>query len=78
MARLVRKITNKIFDAVDEGILSWEQVAQGALQYMSEQDIAEMAHNEEFFLHADADDEDEEEWSPETADYNDPGSRHHY
>lgn len=60
--RKVREVTNKIFDAVDEGTLSWEQVARGALQYMSEQDIAEMAHNEEFFLYEDEEeDEDLEE-----------------
>jgi hypothetical protein len=57
--RKAREVTNKIFDAVDEGVLSWEQVARGALQYMSEQDIAEMAHNEEFFLYEE-DEEDEE------------------
>jgi hypothetical protein len=24
------------------------------------------------------DEEDEEEWTPDNADFNDPGSRHHY
>ena len=77
--RKVREVTNRIYDAVDAGELSWEQVARGALQYMSEDDIAEMAHNEEFFLYADEDEEDEdEEWSPYTADFNDKGSIHHY
>jgi hypothetical protein len=47
---------------------------------MSEDDVAEMAHNEEFFLYEDEqeEEEDEEEWSPYTADFNDPGSIHHY
>jgi hypothetical protein len=76
--RKVREITNKIYAAVDEGILTWQQVAEGALQYMSEDDVAEMAHNEEFFLYEDEQEEDEEEWSPYTADFNDPGSIHHY
>jgi hypothetical protein len=31
MAHDTRKVTNKIYDAVDQGILTWEQVAQGAL-----------------------------------------------
>lgn len=61
MARETRKITNRIYDAVDEGMLSWEQVAKGALAYMSEDDIAEMAHNEEFFLYEDELEEDEDE-----------------
>jgi len=76
--RKVREITNKIYAAIDEGILTWQQVAEGALQYMSEDDVAEMAHNEEFFLYEDEQEEDEEEWSPYTADFNDPGSIHHY
>jgi adenine-specific DNA methylase len=77
--RKAREITNKIYAAIDEGILTWQQVAEGALQYMSEDNVAEMAHNEEFFLYEDEqDEEDEEEWSPETADYCDVGSIHHY
>ena len=60
MAHDTRKVTNKIYDAVDQGILTWEQVAVGALQYMNEDDVAAMAHNEEFFLYEeDEDDEDE-------------------
>ncbi len=72
----VRKITNKIYDAVDKGVLTWEQVATAALQFMSEDEVATMAHNEEFFAYEE--EEDEEEWSAETADFNDPGSIHHY
>jgi glutamine synthetase len=70
MARETRKITNRIYDAVDEGVLSWRQVAEGALSYMSEQDIAEMAHNEEFFLYEDAleDEADEDEDDPDDDD----------
>ena len=48
-----RKITNKIYDAVAEGVLTWEQVAEGALRFMCEDDVADMAHNEEFFLYED-------------------------
>ena len=69
----VRKITNKIYDAVEEGQLSWSQVAIAALQYMSEDDVADMAHMNEFFLF-----EEEEEWHQDTCDYNDFGSSHHY
>lgn len=69
MARETRKITNRIYDAVDEGMLSWEQVAKGALSYMSEDDIAEMAHNEEFFLYEDElEDEEDDEDDPDDDD----------
>jgi hypothetical protein len=56
-----REITNKIYDAVNSGVLTWQQVAEGALQYMSEDDVADMAHNEEFFLYEDDIEEDEED-----------------
>lgn len=62
MTNQTRRITNKIYEAVDEGSLSWQQVAEGALAYMSEQQVAEMAHSEEFFLYETLDeDEDEDE-----------------
>ena len=56
--RKVREITNKIYDAVDAGELNWQQVAEGALRYMSEDDVAQMAHNEEFFLYEDEEDDE--------------------
>lgn len=69
----VRKITNKIYAAVEEGTLTWQQVGEAALRALSEDAVALMAHNEEFFLY-----EEEEEWTPDNADYCDVGSRHHY
>lgn len=80
MARKMREVTNKIYDAVDAGTLSWEQVAKGALQYMSESDIAEMAHNEEFFMYEDEDEESEDDSDADDffEDFNSVGSRHHY
>ena len=77
MARSIREVTNRIYEAVDEGVLTWQQIAEAALTYMSESDVADMAHNEEFFMYED-EEEDEEEWSPYTADFNDKGSIHHY
>lgn len=73
-----RKVTNKIYDAVEEGVLTWEQVAQAALRFMSDDDVATMAHNEEFFAYEDELEDDDEEWSPYTTDYNDVGSYHHW
>jgi hypothetical protein len=66
-----RETTNKILAAIEEGTLSWQQVAEGALAYMSEDDVAAMAHNEEFFLYElydDEDDEDEEDPEPMSLD----------
>ena len=51
----VRKATDKILEMVDEGILDKDTVIMSCLKYMSEDDVADMAHCNEFFL------EDEEE-----------------
>lgn len=56
-----RKVTVRILEAADEGTLSWQQIAEAAMRAMSEDDVALMAHNEEFFLDDQYDDEDEEE-----------------
>ena len=53
----VRKATDKILDMVDEGILDKDMVIMSCLKYMSEDDVADMAHCNEFFLN----EEDEEE-----------------
>jgi hypothetical protein len=44
-----------------------------ALAYMSEDDVADMMRANDIL-----EEEDEEEWTPENADFNDPGSIHHY
>lgn len=53
----IRKITNKIHAAMDEGTLTPIQVAEAALRFLSESDVATMAHNEEFFLYEDEEEE---------------------
>ena len=55
-----REITNKIYDAVDQGILTSEAVMIACLKYMSEDDVADMAYHNEFYL-GDEDKEDEED-----------------
>jgi hypothetical protein len=59
--RDVRKITNRIYDAVEEGALTWETVAAAALSYMSEDEVAEMAEMNEFFAWEDELEEEEDE-----------------
>lgn len=39
----VRKVTNQLYDLVDEGLLDWEIIARACLSYMSENDVADMA-----------------------------------
>jgi hypothetical protein len=39
----VREITNRLYDLVDEGVLSWDMIARACLSYRSESDVADMA-----------------------------------
>ena len=52
----VRKATNKVIELAKAGVLSWETIARAALDYMSEDEVADMAQCNEFI-----EDEDEEE-----------------
>ena len=50
----VREATEKLIDLAEEGFLSWETIARAALNYMSEDEVADMARCNDFI-------EDEEE-----------------
>ncbi len=52
----MREATNRILELVEEGLLDRDTVILACLKYMSEDDVADMAHANEFFL-----DEDEDE-----------------
>lgn len=56
---MTREATNRILEAVEEGVLNRDTVIMACLKYMSEDDVADMAHINEFFW--DDDDPDEEE-----------------
>ena len=60
---MVRKITCKLLEQADEGMLSWQTLAECALRYMSEDEVAEMARANELI-----DDEDEDEDEDELLD----------
>jgi hypothetical protein len=72
----MREYTNKLLEMVEEGLLDKDMVIMACVKYMSERDVKDMMEANEMLL--DEEDEDEEEWSPYTADYNDKGSIHHY
>jgi hypothetical protein len=78
----MRKYTIKLMEMMDEGLISAEAVAEMALAYMSEADVEDMCRANDILDEEDEDriveEEDEEEWTPDNADYCDPGSRHHY
>ena len=41
----VRKYTNLFLELADEGLLSWQSIAEMALSYMSEDDVEDMFHS---------------------------------
>ena len=57
---MTRQATDKILEMVEEGILDKDTVIMSCLKYMSEDDVADMAHANEFFINEEEDDEEEE------------------
>ncbi len=57
----MRDATNRILELVEEGLLDRDTVIMACLKYMSEDDVADMAHANEFFLYEDEEDEDYED-----------------
>ena len=46
---MAREATNKILEMVEEGLLDRDTVIMACLKYMSEDEVADMAHCNEFF-----------------------------
>jgi hypothetical protein len=75
----MREQTTRLLEMMDEGLISATAVAEMALAYMSEDDVADMMRANDIL-----DEEDEEDWDecadPDAAldDFNYVGSRHHY
>ena len=55
----VRQATDKILEMVEEGILDKDTVIMSCLKYMSEDDVADMAHSNEFFINEEEDNEED-------------------
>ena len=64
---MTREITNKILEAVEAGMLDRDTVIMACLKYMSEDDVADIAHDNEFF--DDEETEDESEDSEDEPEY---------
>jgi hypothetical protein len=66
----VRKTTNKIYEALEEGLLTHEQVVKACLCYMSEWEVDDMASYNDFYL-GDEDESDEDEGDEDESDEDD-------
>jgi hypothetical protein len=64
-----REATNKILEMVEEGILDRDTVIMACLKYMSEDDVADMAHANEFFEEEDYEDDGQPSWEQEWEDF---------
>ena len=45
-----RKVTNQLLEFIDEGVLDAREVLAAALMYMSEADVTDMAHSNDFLI----------------------------
>lgn len=45
-----RKVTNELMEMAEGGSLTWEMIARAALVYMSEREVADMAHVNELVV----------------------------
>tara|TARA_B100000579_G_C22529425_1_gene710021 strand:- start:414 stop:590 length:177 start_codon:yes stop_codon:yes gene_type:complete len=57
---MTRQATDKILEMVEQGILDKDTVIMSCLKYMSEDDVADMAHSNEFFINEEEDDEEDD------------------
>ena len=56
---LTRQATNRLLEDIESGLLDRDTVIMACVKYMSEDDVADMCHANEFF--ADDDEEETEE-----------------
>jgi hypothetical protein len=52
-----RKVTNQILEMIEDGVLNKDQVILACLLYMSEHDVADMAHHNGFLYEEEPEDE---------------------
>lgn len=64
----VRRVTNDVISAVEDGFLDWETVARTCLDYMSEDEVADMADINDWAIADDEDIEEDDSLSEETLD----------
>jgi hypothetical protein len=63
---------------VEDGLVDPILMLTAALKWMSTDDVRDMLAANELFFEEDDEDDVDQEWTPDNADFNDVGSRHHY
>lgn len=49
MANESRQATRHVIELAESGMLTWEQVARDCMNYMSEDEVADMARGNDYF-----------------------------
>jgi hypothetical protein len=62
---MTREYTTKLLEMMDEGLISAEAVAEMALSYMSEDDVADMMRANDILLEEDEEDDGQPDESQE-------------
>ena len=57
---MTRQATTKLLEMIEEGILNRDTVIMACVKYMSEDDVADMCHCNEFFEYDEEEESDEE------------------
>jgi hypothetical protein len=57
---MTREYTNKLLEMVEEGILDRDNVIMACVKYMSEDDVKDMMHTNEFIQDEEETEEEEE------------------
>ena len=55
---VTRKVTNQLLELIDAGVLDPLSVLKSCLCYMSEDDVADMAHDNELLVEEEEDDDE--------------------
>ena len=65
----MREMTSKLLAMMDEGLISAEAVAEMALAYMSEDDVADMMRSNDILLEEEDEDDGQPDEQQEWADF---------
>ena len=57
---MTREATNKLIEFVEEGVMSWEEIARAALCYMSEDEVRDMADANDLLCMENFDEEEDD------------------
>lgn len=55
-----RQATNRLLEDIENGLLDRDTVIMACVKYMSEDDVADMCHHNEFFMDDESEDESDE------------------